>query len=172
MIMNGDNLMNVYQYCTPQWLEESAKRYRATSGFKKELEKLSLTVCFRVKAEPAWGIDQDIIFGASIEKGELLKLDFFSEEEAENQADFIMAATPQEWKRLLRKESKFVGDFMVGKITLEKGSKIGVLGIAPHSGTFINALTQVDLVFPDEMSREELDQYRSNLNEMRAKIAA
>jgi hypothetical protein len=172
MIGNGDKLMNVYQYCTPQWLEESAKRYHSTPGFKKELEKLSLTVCFRVESEPAWGIDKDIIFGACIEKGELLKLDFFSEEDAENEADFIMAATPQEWKNLLRKESKFIGDFMVGKISLEKGSKIGVLGIAPHSGTFINVLTQVELVFPDEMSREELDQYRSNLNELRAKIAA
>ena len=162
--------MTVCRYCTPEWLEESAKIYRSTSKFKQALEKLSTRICFRVQAEPVWGIDEDIIFGGTVDKGELVELVFFNEENARNKADFILAATPQEWKRLLRKESKFVTEFMLGKIALEQGSKVGVLGLAPYAGTFIDALTQAELRFPDEMSAEELSTYRAHMKEFRAEL--
>lgn len=162
--------MTVLRYCTPEWLEECAKGYRANPKFKKAFEKLSTGVCFRAKADPAWGIDEDIIYGASVEKGELIEMGFYSEEAAKKMAEFIMAAPPQEWKSLLRNESKFVADFMVGKIDLEQGSKVGVLKIAPHSATFIEALTPTELQFPDEMSPEELNNYRAYVKEFRAKL--
>ncbi len=156
-----------YQYCTPEWLDESARIYRSTSHFEEKLKKLSEGVCFRVKAEPAWGIDQDILFGAFVEAGKLTKLGFFSEEAAKREANYIMSATPQEWKKILRKENKFLTDFMLGKVKLEKGSKVAVLGLAPHAPTLVDALTQVELQFPDEMSPDELAKYRSYLQEFR-----
>ena len=82
-------------------------------------------MCYRVKAEPDWGIDKDIIFGAFFEQGQLTKLEFFKEEDVTKEADYLMAATPQVWKKILRKERKFVTDFMLGKIKLEHGSKVG-----------------------------------------------
>ena len=127
-------------------------------------------MCYRVKAESAWGIDQDIIFGMFIDKGELTQIAFFSEEEALKEAEYVISATPQEWKKLLRKQSKFVTDFLLGKIKLEHGSKVGVLGVAPHANTVVDLLTQVDLQFPDEMSAEELAQYRSQMEEFRASL--
>lgn len=162
--------MNTVRYCTPEWLEESAKGYQANPRYQKEFAKLTLTLCFRVKVEPAWGIDEDIIFGGDIEKGKLNKLAFFSEEAAKEEAEYIVAATPQEWKKILRKESKFVTDFMLGKITLEQGSKVGILGVAPHSNTFVDALTQIEIQFPDEMSPDELDEYRAYMKSFRAEL--
>ncbi len=162
--------MAVYRYCTPEWLKISAESYRANPRFQQGLAKLTLKIFFNVRAEPAWGIGRDIIFGASVHKGELEELAFFSEENAKKQADFLLAATPQEWKKILRKESKFVGDFILGRITLEHGSKVGVLGIAHHADTFVDALTQVELQFPDEMSPQELDQYRSYMEEFRREL--
>ena len=162
--------MKTIIYCTPEWLEESAKGYRANPKYQKEFEKLSMTLCFRIKAEPAWGIDEGIIFGADVEKGILNKLAFFSEQAAKEEADYVVAATPQEWKKILRKESKFVTDFMLGKITLEQGSKVGIFGVAPHSNTFVDALTQVELQFPDEMTADELNEYRTYMQEFRVKL--
>ena len=160
--------MTACQYCTPQWLDESGKFYQSNPEFREKLKKLSVKMCYRVKAEPAWGIDQDIIFGMFIDKGELTKIGFFAEEQALKEAEYIISATPQEWKKILRKQSKFVTDFMLGKIKLEHGSKVGVLGIAPHANTVVDLLTQVDLQFPDEMSAEELAQYRSQMETFRA----
>jgi len=162
--------MTVCRYCTPEWLEESARIYRGTPDFQEKLAKVTVKVFYRVKAEPTWGIQPDILFGALVDKGELLELAFFSEEVALETAEFIMAATPQEWKRILRKENKFLTDFMLGKITLEQGSKVGVLGLAPHANTFIDALTQVELRFPDELSVDELEEYRAYQKEFRTRL--
>lgn len=157
-------------YCTPEWLEESARIYRATPELQEQLKKVTTKVFYRVEAEPAWGIDEDLIFGAVVKEGELKDLGFFSEEGARETADFIMAATPQEWKKILRKDSKFLTDFMLGRITLEQGSKIGVLGLAPYANSFIDALTQVELKFPDELTPEELEAYRARVKAFRAEL--
>src|SRR4030042_3982883 len=162
--------MSTYRYCTPEWLDESARIYRSTSHFEEKLKKLSEGVFFRVKPEPAWGIEQDILFGAFVEAGKVTKLAFFSEEEAKREANFIMTATPQEWKKILRKESKFLTDFMLGKVKLEQGSKVAVLGLAPHAPTLVEALTQVELQFPDEMTPDELAKYKSYLQEFRKNL--
>jgi hypothetical protein len=159
--------MTKLTYCSIEWLEESSKLYKENPKFRQELAKVSTRVGFRIKAEPDWGIDTDIVFGAFVEKGDLLRLSFFSEEEAKKELEFIMSATPQEWKKILRKENKFLTDFMIGKIVLDQGSKVGVLSIAPYANHFIDALTQVELHFQDEMSEGELADYRSTTKEFR-----
>ena len=78
--------------------------------------------------------------------------------------------TPTEWKRLLVKEGKFVADFMTGKITLEQGSKVGAIGLAPYADSFIAALTQVPLLYQDEMSAEDVEAYRKYVSEFRAEL--
>ena len=157
-------------YCTPEWLEESARIYRATPEFQEALKSLTTFVCYRVIAEPSWGIDSDIIFGMSVTKGELNDLRFVSESEAREKAEFIMAATPQEWKLLLRKEHKFVADFTLGKVKLEQGSKVGVFRIAPHANTVIDTLTRVNLQFQDELSPQQLEEYRQYVPQFRARL--
>lgn len=164
--------MEVVRYCAQEWLDECLRRYPLNPRFQQELQKLTLVICFRVAADPEWGIEKDIIFGGEVEKGYLKRLCFFSEDEARQQADFIMAATPQEWKKILRKDNKFLTDFMVGKITLVQGSKVGVLGVAPHANTFVDVLTQVPLQFPDEMSPVELAAYRKDAGVVREKLGA
>jgi hypothetical protein len=155
-------------YCTPEWLEESLKIYRATPRFQEALKKLTTHVCYRVAAESNWGIDSDFIFGAIVTAGAMDDLRFFSEAEAKEKAEFIMAATPQEWKMILRKEHKFLTDFTLGKIKLEQGSKVGVFKLAPYADTFIDALTQVNLKFQDELSPEQLEMYREYASRFRS----
>ena len=117
--------MTVNRYCTPEWLAHSAEAYRSDPRFQQELAKLTTKMCFRVKAEPAWGLEQDIIFGGFVDQGELKELAFFSEEEARQKADYIVAATPQKWKAIMRKDAKFITEFMLGRVVLEQGSKVG-----------------------------------------------
>ena len=160
--------MNDIRYCTPEWLEQSKERYDATPAFKEQLSKITSKLFFRITAEPSWGIGEDILFGAIVEEGRLLELRFFNEEEAKSTADFIMAASPLKWKKILRKEKKFLTEFMLGQVALEHGSKVGVLGLAPYAPTFIDALTQFPLRFPDDMTAAELHTYKSDLASFRA----
>lgn len=157
-------------YCTPQWLEESSKIYRSTPRFEQALKKVSTNIFYRVSAEPAWGLEADLIFGASVTAGVLNELRFFSEVETKEKAEFIMSATPQEWKLILRKEHKFLTDFMLGRIGLEFGNKVGVLKLAPHADTFIDALTQVNLQFQDELGPQQVEEYRAYVADFRRRL--
>jgi len=154
-------------YCSPEWLEESARLYREADRFADALKKVSTKIFYRITAEPAWGIEKDIIFGAEVDAGNLLDLSFYSEEEAQKRSDFILAATPQVWKGILRKDKKFISEFMLGKVRLESGSKPALLKITPYANHFVDALTQFELQFQDEMSAEELDAYRTGLSDFR-----
>ncbi|OGP86244.1 MAG: hypothetical protein A2Z08_11625 [Deltaproteobacteria bacterium RBG_16_54_11] len=157
-------------YCTPEWLEAFAQAYRANPRFEKQLKKLTSTVYFRVLAEPTWGIDQDILFGAALVSGRLERVEFITAENAKKVGDFILSATPMEWKTILTKKRKFVTDFMLGKIKLDHGSKVGILGIAPHSNTLVDAMTQVEIKFPDQMTADEVKNYRAHMKDFRAKL--
>ena len=161
--------MTTHYYCTPDWLKEARDVYQSNPEAKQKLKKLSADMAYRVKAEPAWGIDKDIYFCAFFQAGELNKLELMPREEAEN-AEFLLAATPQTWKSVLTKNSKFITDFMLGKIKLEKGSKVGVLSVAPHANNILGALTPMKLVFPDELSPQDLEQYRTNMEGFRKEL--
>jgi len=157
------------QYCTPDWLEESSKLYRSTDHFRDALKKVTTKIFYRITAEPEWGIDEDFLFGAIVDEGNLLELRFYSEREAKERADFVLSANPLVWKAILRKEKKFISEFLMGKISLEKGSKPGLLKITPYANHFVDALTQFELQFPDEMTPEELETYRADLAEFKEK---
>src|SRR5512137_2342712 len=147
-------------YCTPEWLEETTRIYQATPRFQEAMKKLSVAIMYRVTAEPAWGIEKDLIFGAIVTKGALNDLRFYNEAEAKEKAEMFLSASPPQWKLILRKDHKFITDFLLGKIKLEKGSMSNVLGVAPNADTFVDALTQVHLIFQDELSPQQLSDYR------------
>lgn len=162
--------MTTYRYCTPEWLAESLDRYKENPKLINTFQKLIMKIAFRITADPALGIDRDIIFAAYMNQGNLDKLAFISKAEAESEADYILSTSPQQWSKLLRKESMFAGDVMMGRIAIDKGSKPGVIKIAPYSTAFVDALTQFDVQFPDEMSPDELSQYRDYINDFRIEL--
>ena len=107
--------------------------------------------------------DNYVIKFQAFDSSKLLKLEFVPESEAKSDAEFILSAPPQEWKSLLTKETKFITDFMLNKVTLEQGSKVGILKIAPRADILVDSLTQFDLYYQDDMSPEEVDEYRAFL---------
>ena len=162
--------MTTCLYCTPEWLTETAARYPQNPKLKEQLRKLTIKLAYRIEAEPAWGIDKDIIFCMFFDAGDLIRTEFLTEELAAQEVEYILSATPQEWKRLLRREGKFVTDFVLGKVSLEQGSRVGILGVAPYADTVVEALTQVTLRFPDELTEGELDSYRTKMRTFRQEL--
>ncbi|MDB4442226.1 hypothetical protein N9219_02275 [bacterium] len=155
--------MTAHQFCTSEWLKESARIFKGKPEAKDKLKRLTAKICYRVKSDPDWCIREDIIFCSFFEKGELRTLNFFTEDEAFQAAEYLMTATPRTWKKILRKKRDFVTDFILGKISLELGTKVSMLELALNANNILDCLTQVDLQFPDEMSADELTKYRSKM---------
>jgi hypothetical protein len=59
---------------------------------------------------------------------------------------------------------------MLKKIKLEKGSIAAVLGVTPYADSFIDALTQVKLIFQDELNPQQLHEYREYASHFRTKL--
>jgi len=149
----------------PEWLEESKKLY--DSSFEKKLQKISGHYAYRIKAEPSWGIDKDLFQCSIMDAGKLIEMRFYTEEEAVKEADFIMAASAPVWKNILTKTDKFVAAFMARRIKLDKGNPVKALALGPYAGTMVDSLTQVELVFPDDLSPEEFGQFKAAFAEYR-----
>jgi hypothetical protein len=162
--------MTTVRYCTPEWFSESARLYQANTSLQDELNKLSHKVTFKITAAPDWGITRDILFAFFILHGKLTRLGFIREDEAKIESEFILTASPQEWKKILRGEAKFITDFILGKIVLEQGNRVTMLGVAPYSNAIVKALTAVDLQFPDEMPPDELQEYQGYHQQFRAEL--
>jgi hypothetical protein len=159
--------MAIYQFCTPEWLEESSQIYMANPLIKYKLRNFKAKICCRVNSDPDWGINEDVIFGMFIDRGELKTLKIFAEDEAFQKSEFLMAAIPKEWKKIFRKEHELVADLILDKIKLELGTKIKMLEYSHHMTNIIDMLTQVDLQFPDEMSGHGLLEYQLKMETLR-----
>lgn len=162
--------MATIRYCTPEWLEAMENAFRSNPEYEEKLKKLSAKVCWLIKASPEWGIESDILFATFLTQGRLEKIGFISKEDALKESDFILAAAPQQWKKLLRRESKFLGDFMLGKVTLDHGSRVAILSLIPYTDIVMDLLTEVELQYPDEMTAEELADFQETVKKFRAEL--
>ncbi len=159
-------------YATPEWVEAMAKNYRddpenANTTFKG----LSLFITFRILADPRFGLDEDICFSTHIDDG-VLRDDsaLISKDDAERKSDFILSATPDIWKTVIKKEEGFVSAFMTGKIKLDKGDPAEVVALAPRSPAVVECFHNVEAEWPDEMSPQRLEQYKAQVREFRNRL--
>ena len=148
-------------YATPEWVEAMGKNYNANpDNHNKTFKGMNIFLTFRVEADPKFGIEKDIYFATHLENG-VYQADstLLSKEDAEKKSDFILAATPTIWKKVINKEVGFVSAFMTGKIKLDKGAAPRVISLAPKSPAVVDAFNKIDTEWPDEMSPQRLQEY-------------
>ena len=159
-------------YATPEWVEAMAKNYvDDPSNQNKTFKGLSLFIAFRILADPKFGLDRDVYFGAHLQNGALQDdSGHLSKNDAEAKADFILSATPSVWKRLIKKQEGFVSSFMTGKIKLDKGQRVKILSLAPRSPALVECFYKVDTEWPDEMSPQRFEEYRAMVKAFRQEL--
>jgi putative sterol carrier protein len=153
--------MTTYIYPSQEWSAASAEGY--DHGFEEKLKNLTGKFSFNIMADPALGIESDLYFFLEIEAGKLQDFAPRTKDFVHENAKFVMNATFATWKEILTEKATFTKKFLLGKIKLEKGSKVGVMGIAPHSATLVKFQNQVDLKYPDDLSDDEVAAYRTKL---------
>jgi putative sterol carrier protein len=93
-----------------------------------------------------------------------------SKEDAEKKSDFVLAASPEIWKKLIQKRQGFISLVMTKKIKLDKGMAPKLLSLAPKSGPLIELFNKVVTEWPDEMSPERLEQYKAQVKDFRERL--
>jgi putative sterol carrier protein len=159
-------------YATPEWIAAVGDNYRANPENQNKIFKgMTIFLSFLIQADPKFGLDKDLYFGTHVEDGVLLDDSaLMSKEDAEKKVDFILAAPPKIWKRLIQKEEGFVSSFMTGKIKLDKGEAPKIIALASKSPALVDAFYKVDTEWPDDMSPQRLEEYKAQVKEFRERL--
>ena len=156
-------------YATPEWLEAVARNYRS-NPINQEMNKRlgKVTFCFRIAAEPKFGIDSDLYFIEQLDDGELKELRFVTAEEGKNVATWVTAASFDVWREVIQKRLKFTTSIIQGKVKVEAGDKAGIIVRAgPVAVQLADPYCSAETSWPDAMSPDDLAAYKAKLSEFR-----
>ena len=159
-------------FLTPEWLEAVGKNYTADPDYRtKTFKDFSIFLTFRIEADPKFGIEKDIYHTIHwIDGVRQPDSGFLSKEDAERKSDFILAAPPAIWKKVIKKEAGFVSVVMTGKIKIEKGSGPEIMALASKSPVVVEIFNKVDTEWPDEMSPQRMREYKAKVAEFRQRL--
>ena len=135
---------------SPEWLAENGRLYNENAELQDTLKKLTVKMAYRTTADSNWGIEKDLLWCTFFEKGQLTKMCVLTQDEVDNEAEFLLSAPPETWAKLLRRSAKFGTELTIGRVKVEQGSKLGVMKVAPYSKHVVTLLTQAATAYPDE----------------------
>ena len=161
----------MFEYATPEWLEAVKKTYNADPGnaMLKRLKKICF--CYRIKADPAYGIDPDLYFICGLDDAVLKELRFATPEESKKVAGWVLSAPFQLWKRIIRKEYRFITAVIHGDVPIETGDKAELIGRTSWAADqLVSNFYKTETKFPDEMSPDELTAYKAKVSGFRKKL--
>lgn len=158
-------------YVTPEWLVQAGNNYRANPENEKTFKGMNIFLTFRVTEDAKFGLHKDIFFAMHLENG-VLQPDsaLLSKADAFARSDFVVSATPEVWKAVIRKQKGFIAAFMTGKIKLDKGNPTRMVSLASKSSAVVEAFNKIDTEWPDEMSPQRLSEYEAYVSEFRQKL--
>jgi putative sterol carrier protein len=159
-------------YPTPEWVAAMGENYRASPENQNKIFKgMTIFLTFRVEADPKFGLDEDIYFSTHLVNA-VLQDDstLISKEDAEKKSDFILSASPAQWKKVIRKQEGFLSSFMTGKIRLNKGEASKVIALASKSPAVVDLFHKTQTEWPDEMSPQRFESYKSQVSEFRKRL--
>lgn len=159
-------------YPSPEWVAAMGENYKANPQNQNKIFKgMTIFLTFRVEADPKFALDKDIYFSTHLVNA-VVQDDsaLISKEEAEKKSDFILGATPSQWKKVIKKQDGFLSSFMTGKIRLNKGEAPKVIALASKSPAVVDLFNKIPTEWPDEMSPQRFEAYKSEVKEFRNRL--
>jgi putative sterol carrier protein len=159
-------------YPSPEWVAQMGENYKANPENQNKIFKgMTIFLTFRVEADPKFALDKDIYFSTHLINA-VIQDDstLISKEDAEKKSDFILGATPSQWKKIIKRQDGFLSSFMTGKIRLNKGDAPKVIGLASKSPAVVDLFNRIPTEWPDEMSPQRFEAYESEVREFRDRL--
>jgi len=147
---------------TPDWQKAAAKVYRTDPVFERTFTKVNGTTVMVILANKSVGIESDLYLLNTIENGVLVHDGFVSKEEAEKRATWLLVGTYEIWKQIFTRKKIFIEAFLGGELKLTKGDFAGLMKMAAQGSRLPEIFTRNEAVWPDELSKDELEKYRND----------
>ena len=158
-----------YTLLTPEWVYEFEKKVQGDERYKKVAKTWegSLTLVF--KADPNAGLDDDVFVLMDLWHGECRSVKIVPGEVGRD-ADYVLEAKYERWKRILKKELNVVKELATNKLKLvpfnfKKAAKLAAA--AQAALRLVELSGQVSGRFPDELEPEEIEAFRAFLKKLK-----
>jgi putative sterol carrier protein len=104
-------------------------------------------VAMVVKAEPSVGIDHDMAMWLDVHEGRCRDCKLLPASQAETDAPFVVVASYDQWKQVIRKEIDPTKALMQGKLKLTKGHMPTMVKYVNASKQLVESTTRVPTKF-------------------------
>ena len=157
-----------YIYFTPEWVAVYEKTIQEDDAYKEAAKTWEGSVVLHATAEPELGFDDDLYIYMDLWHGECRWAKIIPKEAGEA-ADFVITGSLERWMQVARKQLDVIKGMMQGKLKL-KGDLPTIVRAVKASARLVDLSADVGGTFPDELSAEQLEELRGQLNPLREKI--
>lgn len=150
---------------TPEWGQVFGETIDGDAQYRQAAKTWEGAVTLVVKAKPEVGIDEDVSVVIDLWHGDCRSVKILPKEEAAK-APYVMTGGIDTWKAVATGKTDAIKATMLGKIKL-KGNMANVVRHVKASKRLAECSGLFEAVWPDELSRDEIEKFRADLKQFR-----
>ncbi len=154
---------------TPEWVATFEKNVQEDEEYRQVASDWEGSVVIHILAKPDLGIEEDLYLFMDLWHGDCRSVRLVPKDVGEN-GDYVLTGEYERWKSVMKAELDPIKGLMQGKLKL-RGDLSTIVRYVKASARLVSLSAEIDTVFPDELSPEDLESFKSWLKETRAKFS-
>ena len=150
---------------TPEWGKVFGETLGGDAEYRQAAKTWEGAVTLVVQAKPEVGLDEDISVMLDLWHGACRSVKILPKEEAAK-APYVMTGSLDTWKAVSTGKTDAIKATMLGKIKM-KGDMANVVRHVKASKRLADCTGLFESVWPDELSKDEIEKFRADLKQLR-----
>ena len=150
---------------TPEWTQILGEIIDGDAEYKAAAKTWEGAIALVVQAKPEVGLDEDISVVLDLWHGDCRSGKVLPKEEAAK-APYVMTGSLDTWKAVGTGKTDAIKATMLGKIKL-KGNMANVVRHVKAAKRLADCTGLFESVWPDELSKDEVEKFRADLKQFR-----
>jgi len=150
---------------TPEWTQILGEIIDGDAEYKAAAKTWEGAITLVVQAKPEVGLDEDISVVLDLWHGDCRSGKVLPKEEAAK-APYVMTGSLDTWKAVGTGKTDAIKATMLGKIKL-KGNMANVVRHVKAAKRLANCTGLFESVWPDELSKDEVEKFRADIKQFR-----
>jgi len=150
---------------TPEWTQILAEIIDGDAEYRTAAKTWEGAIALVVQAKPELGVDEDISVVLDLWHGDCRSGKILPKEEAAK-APYVMTGSLDTWKAVATGKTDAIKATMLGKIKL-KGNMANVVRHVKAAKRLADCTGLFESVWPDELSKDEVEKFRADLKQFR-----
>jgi putative sterol carrier protein len=157
-----------YMLGTPEWVYKYKQVINKDKEYKKVGKAWDTVMAMGIGAKPEYGVYEDLHLKLCLSAGECTEAKLVPIEAAD-EAPYFMSGAYELWQSIVRGEKEALKATIQGEMTLrgDLAKVMKYVGAAKRLGQLAGSF---EAKWPEDLSPEELEEYKTDFNELRAQL--